>query len=270
VPYRDLWHAHLRDAANDLPQAAVRETVRTRLTLTTEQLIMDHWSREVEAPIRQRLALLMEESIGTVMTQADLPQPTRMLLRLPEVQQRIALQVGTEIVSVSRTTLRTVRQVLREGWQQGQTPAAIATRLKTVLGLTPRQERTLTLLRTRAQAAGKTARQVETLVRQARATALIQRALMIARTETTTAMNQGAYETLQVLAQQGQLVSPSLLRRYWVTTGAACAVCAAIPGMNPGGVPLEQPFQTPEGPVWYPALHAACNCVVASSYTQEG
>lgn len=268
--YQTLWHTAFQDVRQGLNARDLQHALRSSALLATEQQVMDRWSQFVEQPLRQRLPVLMDGTLEAVMTQADLPQPRRVLLRQPQVQQAIADVVGREIVGITQTTLRSVRQVLREGWQQGQTSQTMAYHLKQELGLTPRQRQTLATLKTRLQGQGLRAREVNARLRVARETALTQRARMIARTETITAVNLGAYQTLQALAQQGSLVSASTLRRYWVTTGNACPTCAAIPGMNPGGVPWDQPFQTPDGPAYYPALHPGCNCVTASVYATEG
>ncbi len=55
-------------------------------------------------------------------------------------------------------------------------------------------------------------------------------------------------------------------RRKWFTARdeRLCEVCEPIPRMNAEGVGLDEPFDTPEGPVMDPPMHPHCRCVVLS------
>lgn len=55
---------------------------------------------------------------------------------------------------------------------------------------------------------------------------------------------------------------PADQRRYWRTAGdeRVRLAHAQVPGMNPNGVPLNQPFATPLGPCFTPPLEAGCRC----------
>lgn len=53
-------------------------------------------------------------------------------------------------------------------------------------------------------------------------------------------------------------------RRQWLADKDACAVCSAIPTMNPEGVLLNEPFRSPVGPVMVPGEpHERCHCDMA-------
>lgn len=87
------------------------------------------------------------------------------------------------------------------------------------------------------------------------------RAETIARTESLAAANFGVHEAWIQAAAQGEL--PREVKRFWIVTpdDRLCPTCSAIPGMNPDGVGLNEPFQTPEGPVDDPpAPHPNCRC----------
>ncbi|RYE51666.1 MAG: hypothetical protein EOP21_00765 [Hyphomicrobiales bacterium] len=64
------------------------------------------------------------------------------------------------------------------------------------------------------------------------------------------------------LAAQRAGKLPEGQRRRWRTVGdeRVRVSHAAVPGMNPGGVGLEQPFQTPLGPTFTPPLEYGCRC----------
>lgn len=51
-------------------------------------------------------------------------------------------------------------------------------------------------------------------------------------------------------------------RRHWRTAGDERVRHAhnQVPGMNPGGVPIAEPFKTPFGPRMYPPLEHGCRC----------
>ncbi|MEW9854108.1 phage minor head protein [Novosphingobium sp. M1R2S20] len=55
---------------------------------------------------------------------------------------------------------------------------------------------------------------------------------------------------------------PANQRRYWRTAGdeRVRVSHAQVPGMNPNGVPLDQPFATPLGPCFTPPLEHGCRC----------
>lgn len=83
----------------------------------------------------------------------------------------------------------------------------------------------------------------------------------IARTESLSALNWGVHEAWNQAVAAGDL--PDTVRRFWIITPdeALCPICIEIPGMNPDGVALDEPFQTPDGPVDDPpAPHPNCRC----------
>lgn len=89
------------------------------------------------------------------------------------------------------------------------------------------------------------------------------RAKTIARTESSRAAHAGLAESWQQAVDAGVL--PRTIRRFWIVTpdDRLCKICRRIPGMNPSGRGLAEPFMTPEGPVMQPpAPHPRCRCSV--------
>lgn len=86
------------------------------------------------------------------------------------------------------------------------------------------------------------------------------RALNIARTETQRAANHGQREGWKQARDQGVL--PDTARRVWIVTpdDRLRETHAAVPTLNPGGVGLEEPFETPLGAVMGPPLETNCRC----------
>ena len=89
------------------------------------------------------------------------------------------------------------------------------------------------------------------------------RAQTIARTESLRAAHVGQGESWKQAVKTGDL--PSTVRRFWIVTllEGLCEICAAIPGMNPDGRELDEPFDAPDGPVDSPPdPHPNCKCGV--------
>jgi hypothetical protein len=178
------------------------------------------------------------------------------------VQQAIDAYVGTQIRAISATTLQTVREVLRTGWNAQLSIQSLAQELRTVIGLTPRQHGAVTRLRERLTEAGQSAARVQRAVEQAVQVGIRQRALNIARTESMDASALGSHLAWVESVQAGY-VDVGQIRRYWETAGeSACPECAQIPGMNPEGVGLYELFQTPYGPLLMPTAHPSCRCTI--------
>lgn len=85
-----------------------------------------------------------------------------------------------------------------------------------------------------------------------------------AKTTATTEIWNAAQTGRENAAKQAQRQSNEAveIRKFWeVADGErACPVCAAIPGMNPDGVQVGEPFRTPVGPRMAPTIHPRCRC----------
>jgi hypothetical protein len=86
------------------------------------------------------------------------------------------------------------------------------------------------------------------------------RALNIARTETLRAAHFGQREGWRQAMREGSL--PSNVRRTWIVTpdDRLRETHAAVPGMNPDGVGVDEPFRTPLGLSLGPPLEVNCRC----------
>lgn len=88
------------------------------------------------------------------------------------------------------------------------------------------------------------------------------RAQNISRTETATAAHEGQQRAWEEAKGQGLL--PETVRRYWIVTPdeRLRRSHAEIVVMNPQGVDLGEPFETPFGPVMHPPAEPNCRCSV--------
>lgn len=268
-----LWSGLFLDARTALPRAALTEAVAQPQILQAAQLVSDTWQTAVEVPARRLLPVLattLVEDAATAMQpqlSALAGQPVRFVTGLPETQQAIDTYVGTQIRDISTTTMRAVRQVLMDGWQTNRAAATVAQEVEQMIGLTPQQVQTLAKMRTTLEAEGKTARQVRQALEQARLRGLEQRAARIAGTQTVTISELGEVQAWGQAVRAGAM-DATRIRRFWMSEddSRVCPICIEIPGMNPSGVSVDEPFQTPIGPVMIPTIHPWCRCDVDYSY----
>lgn len=268
TPFTQLWMGFFTDARAALPDEALTQALTDSVLFAGEHVVLAAWEQTVEHPARQLLPLLVQDT-ATEAARLTLPTITATLGTtltfqpgLPEVQHAIDAYVGLQIRDISATTLRTVRTVLREGWNTGQSVQTIARDLRTVLGLTPRQAGTIDRLRTRLEDAGQTAGQVQRAVDTATRVGLRRRALVVGRTESQAATMMGAQMSMEQVVRSG-IVQEDQVRKLWKTAEdeATCPRCAPIPALNPDGVGIHEAFQTPEdGAVQLPPLHPNCRC----------
>lgn len=95
--------------------------------------------------------------------------------------------------------------------------------------------------------------------------ALRLRAETIALNEASTALHEAQVQAWDQAIARGA-ARPDQVRRFWVTAGDdhVRPTHRAVPGMNPKGVGLHEPFQTPKGPTLQPgwAFDPGCRCRV--------
>lgn len=105
--------------------------------------------------------------------------------------------------------------------------------------------------------------QVDQMVERYASRMLDFRANTIARTETINAARIGT-QNAWVQASENGLLERSKIRQGWMVTpdDRLCIYCAAVPDLNPDGVPIGSQFKTPLGPVDGPTLHPNCRCIV--------
>jgi len=268
---RTVWATVFADYRADLDTDAMRAALRSGNLLDVERLIAPAW-RTVSDAVRLPLELLLRETASRG-AEAVLPATEATLGAqvsvqfgrvVPEALTAIETYAGTQIQGIGDTTLRNVRAVIRSGFEDGRSMTQMMRDLESFVGLTPRQTEALEALRQRLLDAGKTRAQAQQAVDRAARRALQLRVENIARTESIWASLEGQAQLWQDAARQGTL-DPARFRRTWLVTpdDRLCqTTCAPIPGMNPNGVGLYEPFQTPVGPVMHPPAHPMCRCAV--------
>lgn len=200
-------------------------------------------------------------------------------------------QAGTLITQIDRDQLKMVREILSWAAVEGLTTTQQARLIHDVVGIRHdwarapwniRQE----IIDGRAAAAtsrrldAATKQQIRSRIKNGTVTSEFldevqskyahalrrRRALDIARTETIRSNNAGLQRSWITADDQGFL--PKTAAREWIVTPDERLrdTHAAVPFMNPEGVPLREPFETPLGAVMYPPLEPLCRCSVGLSF----
>lgn len=230
-----------------------------RLRIPTEQ-VTTRLTGDLMGP---RSALWAEQHAGQLVTQ--ITQTTRDALG---TAVRDAMAHGRTIGQLQQEVRGILTQVPIT--TPLQTPAQQAQHVRALTGLTPRQGGQVERFREGLLSRGITGDKLVTRVERKAAQLLRQRAEMIARTESITAAAAGQQALWEAAEREG-LLDSGRARRFFVLTPdeRLCAICRAIPGMNPDGVGLHEPFQTPIGPVMHPAVHPACRCSTVLGFTRR-
>ena len=268
---RLLWNTVFTDYNEALDTDAMRSALRRGNLLDVERLIAPAW-RGVSDAVRLPLELLLREtaqqSAAAMLPATEATLGSQITVEfgvvIPEALPAIETYTGTQIQGIGETTLKNVRAVIRSGFEEGRSTAQMRRDLEAFVGLARRQTEALETLRQRLLDSGTTRAQAQAQVDRAARRALRLRVQNIARTESIAAASIGQQALWETARRQG-ILEPAHFRRHWLVTpdDHLCqTVCAPIPRLNPGGVRLDQPFQTPVGPVMYPPAHPSCRCAV--------
>lgn len=233
------------------------------------------------------------ERVGRLVGSLDLTNPA--------ARQYLDETLPTLIREIGEEQRRAVRSALLRGFDEGRPARLIAREVRESVGLTEAQSRAVgnfrrqletgtlgngkhpttrrlsateraragRLFREAAEGTPASTSKINQLVERYRESLVNRRARNIARTEATRAHGVGQ-EAMWEQAQKEELLDPSVTRRRWLVTPdeRLRAEHAAVPSMNPNGVGLNEPFDTPVGPVRGPresgvaSFDVNCRCTV--------
>lgn len=266
---RDALITVLTQAGLDVPLDVLTQYVASGppgLVVTT---LEDSW-RAGGLPALQRL--FAEQLPALVTASAEATARTAELVLAFEVADPVLLLAvdayGAErVVEIAATTRQAIRSATTTAFQTAQNVGQLARTLRGLVGLTSRQADSLVRYSAGLTADGVSPARADELIARQTQRLIRRRAMTIARTETINAASTGQHLLWQQARAQG-LVSADL-RRYWIVTpdDRLCMLCRPVPGLNPDGVGLDEPFRTPLGGVLYPTLHPQCRCAVVLSST---
>lgn len=219
----------------------------------------------------------------------------------PRAVTYLQQHLPTLIREVTQEQQKAVQAALLRGFNDGRPAVQIAREVRDTVGLTEAQGRAVVNFRrqletgdqglgvhpvdrrlsaTERQQAGRMFRQaaegnparqaeIDKLVGRYQESLINRRARNIARTEATRAFGEGQQAIWDQATTDG-LLDPAKTKRFWLVTpdDRLRDTHAAVPGMNPDGVGLDEPFDTPIGPVMGPrqsgdpAFDINCRCTV--------
>ena len=174
-----------------------------------------------------------------------------------------AFERGTGLIQeISEPTKRNIRSIVALAFDQGIAPRRAARLIRSHIGLTVPQS---TSLRARAELQGWSDDKLERELSKA----LRRRSVVIARTETIAASNEGQRQLWIQAKQMGLLVGTEL--REWIVTpdDRLCPICAPMAGQLRGMD--DDPFESPTNGARRisPPIHPQCRCAVGLTNTIE-
>jgi SPP1 gp7 family putative phage head morphogenesis protein len=175
-----------------------------------------------------------------------------------EAAQRVAeRQAALLVTAVSTETRAAVRALIVRAIREGIPPYDAARIIEQMVGLTDRQAMAAMNYREALINSGLTLDRVEALSTRYIQKKLRERATVIARTETLSALNNGIQEAWKQAKREGLLSSDA--KKTWITSPdeRLCPFCAPLEGQT---VPVNERFQTGLGDVMQPPLHPQCRC----------
>jgi hypothetical protein len=172
----------------------------------------------------------------------------------------VSRHTGELITQIGETERLAIRDVIREVMRSGMPAEQAVQRIRDSVGLTAPQSRTIARLKGTMQAAGINQRLINQRLAARIAEMRTYRSEVIARNEALMASKQGHYQAWEEAGARGA-VNINTLRRHWVVTPLdVCAICIQIPGINPEGRRIGEPYLTPVGSVMIPHVHIKCRC----------
>lgn len=195
------------------------------------------------------------------------------------------------VTQVNRATKEALRLVQEHGVRQGDHPRVIAQDMRDMLGLTDRDAQAVLNYRDELERGSKAAlrrglrnkrydkmilrgdheKRIDKLVDDYRDRLIKHRAETVSITEAARAFNIGQHQVwTQAALNHG--IDRNFIRRYWVVTRdeRTCDVCNEIADAHKKGVGLDEPFDTPSGPLLLPPDHPRCRCTIRYSFDLTG
>lgn len=293
---RDAFLKAIEDLRGTIKEAELRAAVETgSIEAVMRVLGID---KKIADAIRMNVLPPLEDAMiaaGRASPSSTLPKGGELAMRFdlanPNTVRYLRSYDFGLIRQISDDTRNAIRSVVTDAMQYGGHPYEQARTIREAIGLTDNQNAAVanfrrmleegdsaaltrelrdkrfdrTLERTLGidAEADLTPEQIDRMVTRYGERMLKARAENIARTETINATQAGQQLAWEQATENG-LLDRSKIRQGWLVTpdDRLCIICAAIPLMNPGGVPLGGYFQTPVGPILRPTVHPQCRCAL--------
>lgn len=285
-PMREAWLQAIRNTLSSVPESSIVSALAeegynvSKALSNPDQLadILGAYIADDVVPIMTDVWWASGRKVSSVLPKGALVAPFSFdTARVSAVSSAGGYRAAfvTEVTEAQRET---ISQVINRGLIEGRSRAQVARDIRASIGLTASQEtwienyrrQLLTMdpgaldralrdhrsdrLFERLVNSGDmlTTDQIDSMVERYRQRMVKWRAETIARTEALRAMRMGEWEGLMAADEAGAL--SKLLRKFWIDAKdeRERAQHIPIPGMNPDGRAIDEPFQTPLGLMMYP------------------
>lgn len=163
-----------------------------------------------------------------------------------------AARLVTEVTAEARAAIRVV---VERAFVEGLPPREAARLIRSIVGLTERDALAVMNRQVALMARGVSPSRAQLMAERYAGTLHRRRALVIARTETMAASNEGQQQLWNQAVRAGHL--EATLRKEWIVTDdeRTCDVCMPLEGTT---VPLQEPFPD----FGNPPAHPQCRCTI--------
>lgn len=168
----------------------------------------------------------------------SLPAPIEENLRYdtqnPRISNYINSRTGDLVQNIQQDTQDTIQNAVMRSFNEARSPRDVANDIKGSIGLNPRLQNAVTNYRAGLEKGGLMSDvRIESLTNAYYERLLDYRAMMIGRTETRNAVNNGQLLVWQQGADQG-LIDRDTARKVWIIDGDPCEICIAMDGVEVG------------------------------------
>lgn len=185
------------------------------------------------------------------------------------ITRYIDRKTGSLINGIQADAMRTVQDAITNSFTKAMSPRQVANEIKGSIGLLPAHENALENYREGLVQSGMPEAKVEKLAGDYEERLLDYRAMMIARTETQQAIQQGQMSVWQEGVRQGYITGGE---KEWVVDGDPCDICVDMDGIKVG---LDEPWivEYPDGQVknvFVPSeTHPHCMCNMELHFAEQ-
>jgi hypothetical protein len=174
---------------------------------------------------------------------------------------------GAELVTaITNSTREGMKQILEAIVLESPAPEVIARRLvEDGLGLFPKWSQAVTRRYELLIANDYPEDQARKIAAKYKKKLIRSRARMIARTETIRARSVGIEHAWEIAMSEGQL--DPIMGKIWIAK-SPCPICLELANLPP--VPVSEPFQGPDGPIYRPPAHPNCKCGIGLVDPERG
>lgn len=266
------WYATVMALRQALPTTDLQDALLGGQSIVITYALTVLWDELVSAEVQQWLLPLVYLQIADLLRMLtpsvralQVPDSRlRLTTSTPALQTALSTYVDTLLHTLADRAVTALSMRVQQGLDAGQSVPDLIRTIRNAVGLTVTQAASLDTYHTSLLEEGVPEAQAQGQVRLRSERALRLHAELFGATVSMDAIHTMTQTFWQEQVAAGAL-NPDEVRRLWVIDGttACAAICAPIPALNPHGVRLTEPFQTPIGELMGPTAHPRCRCTLA-------